>query len=246
VECLLEPGEHVVKALMPGYDSVFRKLTVEAGKKRTEEIRLISNLAVIKVEASVENARVALNGVEMGSCPFEKAGLQPGDYLVRVMHDEYAAGEKTVTLKKGETLALGFILEKKGAEAGPARGSVVWRSLLFPGMGQYHAERKGVGTLFLVTELVSLSACATGIILMYYGGGQKDEPGIDANAWEYWDDYSTTGYWIAVGSGIAAGTVWLVNIIHAASMPLKQPDEDRALRLLPTPYPGGGGFVLTF
>jgi hypothetical protein len=58
--------------------------------------------------------------------------------------------------------------------------------------------------------------------------------------------------WLAVGSGIAAGTIWIVNGIHAAAMKLEAAPRRRggrnALLLLPYSSPAGAGLAasLTF
>ena len=245
-ECRLEAGEHNLRVSLPGYEPVSRTVRLEAGERRTEKIELVSNLTSISVDCTVAEAEVLLNGVVLGTCPVTKDGLRPGPYLVRVTHDEYKPQENSVTLKKGETVALSFTLEKKGQDNLPTRKGAIWRSVAFPGMGQYHAERKGPGTALLVSELVSVGATVAGIIIYYYGRGKKSEPGIDTDTWTYWDDYQAAGYWVAVGGGIAAGTVWLVNIIHAASMPMERPSDGARTSFIPIVSPSCTGFALTF
>ncbi len=77
--------------------------------------------AVLEVEASVEGARVEIDGEPAGRAPVERSGISPGSYRVRVRKSGYAPWTTVVQLEAGARVQIRAPLQKQGASAADAR-----------------------------------------------------------------------------------------------------------------------------
>jgi hypothetical protein len=168
--------------------------------------------------------------------------LDPGDHQFEVKAHGYVAARRRVRLEAGE--ARQETIELVAADL-PTRKGAVWRSALFPGMGQYYANNDTSAAVFLASEIVALGVMSTGIILeQYYLGQRSFAKPEDFTSWNSRIDVS---YWIWVSGLSAAGAIWAINIVHAWAMPLPT-KPTTTWHLVPTAGPNEAGmmFLLSF
>ncbi len=78
------PGPHGLKIVADGLSTVLQAVVVEPGRTVTVEATLVPEGGTIEVRPSVNNARVFLNGVELGTGRVATDPLKPGMYSLRV------------------------------------------------------------------------------------------------------------------------------------------------------------------
>jgi tetratricopeptide (TPR) repeat protein len=167
--------------------------------------------------------------------------LDPGEHQIEVGADGYAPGRRRLRLEAGETRT--ETIEMIAVDL-PTRKGAIWRSALFPGMGQYYANNRKMAALFLTSELVALSVMTTGIILeQYYIGGKIAYKGGTDEKNAKFDHLIVPSYWTWVASLTAAGTIWAVNIVHAWAMPMST-KPTTAWQLIPVGTPNEAGLSL--
>ena len=227
--CLLDPGEHTVKVASSGYAAETRKVKLAPGEAASETVALVLVRTVLKVGANVEGALVSLDGKPIGKTPLVAQDVTEGPHRVRVEMRGFEAQEKPVTITKGQTVDMVFDLP---AVVVVTREGVLWRSAAFPGLGQFHADHDAWGTTFLVSELVCLgTAAAAGIAYAYFENGKivADEANKENNDdWWWYRDRSDISYQVMVAGLVGAGSVWALNLVHAWTMSLPDPDAGTA------------------
>ncbi len=206
--------------------------------------RVERELARLVLRVGVDGTTVEVDG-NKDLCQAEAICLlDPGEHRLVISAPGHTPDRRRIRLIPGENreeqVKLAVILPLDL----PTRKGAVWRSSLFPGMGQLYAGHTAWGATFLTSELISLSAVVTGVILeQYYTGRQNNEK--ETTAFRGWDSYINTAHWTWVGGAIAAGTVWVVNVVHAAAMPMKT-GETSAFVLVPISNGDWNGFSLAF
>jgi len=122
--CVIEgmtPGAKSIRVTYAG-SVAQQQNTVEAGQKHQITITLDDaaaqptasvpepgKLAGLKVNSDQKGVKLLVNGADKGTLPGERKDLDPGSLKLRFAGDPYAALERTVDLKPGETLDLGNI-----------------------------------------------------------------------------------------------------------------------------------------
>lgn len=228
------------------YYNRFLDLTTSKKKrKRAQGLidELMRQLAVLTVKVSEEGAQLTVNGDPQVCKPGEGCLLDPGDQMIAVSKEGFATVSRRVRLEAGEKRMEPIELVAVLTGDLPTRSGAVWRSSLFPGMGQYYAGKNGAGTALLLGEIVCLGTLATGLVLeQYYAKQRKQDEGEGTATWNDWTDLMNIGRWVWIGGAGAGGLVWAINIIHAAAMPLPKTDEKSSFLILPLMNPEGGGF----
>jgi hypothetical protein len=217
----------------------------EKKKARAQALidELMRQLAVLTVEVSVEGAELTVNGDPLICKPSTGCLLDPGDQMIAVAKEGFATVSRRLRLEAGEKRMEPIELVAVLSGDLPTRSGAIWRSSLFPGMGQYYVGRNGAGTALLVGEIVCLGTVATGLVLeQYYLKQRTQDEGKGTNVWNDWTDLMNIGHWVWIAGAGAGGLVWAVNVIHAAAMPLPKPEDESSFLILPLMRPDGGGF----
>lgn len=172
-------------------------------------------MASITIHVAVPEATLTVDGDAELCVLGIPCMVDPGERRIEVEASGYAAAKRRLRLDAGERRVETIEMV---ATLLPTRGGAIWRSALFPGMGQFYAGNRGSAGVFLASELLALSVMTTGLILEQYYVGQRksDKPENFTN----WNSYIDASYWTWVGGLAAAGTVWAVNLVHAWAMPM--------------------------
>lgn len=88
---------------MPGFITERREIKIAPSDEQTLSISLKSLPGTLHLSSIPEGARFYVNGEPKGKGPLALAGLQPGEYEVRVELDGYAALSRKVVLGNGES-----------------------------------------------------------------------------------------------------------------------------------------------
>ena len=225
----------------------FKGLTSSEKKMKTaqtfiEEVtRQLSTLR-IEVDVEIEEVVLVVDGDQKLCTVNYGCLLDPGDHNIAVTAPGYASVERKIRIDAGETLTepITLVVDVKGL---PTRKGSVWRSVAFPGMGQYYAGKTGPGTVFLVTEVLLIGGAAGGFIGWEVYKYRRDQD--SGENWDNWAPYIANAYWVGLSSSIAAGVVWAINIVHSAAMPLPTSRKKNAWFIHPIAGPGANGVGFT-
>ncbi len=115
----LAPGEHLIEVRAKGYGNKEERVTVNVGSTNIIKFDLVavsSNVATtgkIKVVSPVPEARVFLDGANVGTAPAEKE-VSAGDHFVVVEKEGYAKFEQKVAVEPGQTVTVTAALRSVG------------------------------------------------------------------------------------------------------------------------------------
>jgi len=244
VGCLLDPKSYVVLVSGPGLVTETRKVDLKAGEVRTETVILTAVKTVLSVSASEHGARVYVDGTLAGAAPLTKE-VAPGKHGVKVELEGFETQERDFEVEEGKSADLNFFLVKKAAPVTQepiTRKDVVWRSVAFPGMGQFYADYDGTGTVLVAAGSVSIAVAAAGMLLSYYYAAKREQAAD--NDFSSWTPYVTNTYYVGVGGAVAAGITWIFSGIHAATLTLP-PAAPPTVNVAPMALPGGGGVTMS-
>jgi tetratricopeptide (TPR) repeat protein len=239
---------HVMGKLRLALDHYRRCLDDDPEGKHAPRARelldeLDRQLARLKVLSNVPEAtRLEVDGDPAlcrvgGSCL-----LDPGEHNVVVTADGYIPHRNRFRIDAGEERVESVTLILVPPRDLPSRTGVVWRSALFPGMGQYYAGNKGAAVAFMVTESLCLATIAGGAIAQgVYQAQQSAEK--DPERYRGFNDYINASYWTWVGGAIAAGLTWGINLGHAAALKLPEAKGPAMSFVIPWTSPDGGGLT---
>ena len=122
------PGTHEVEVRMEGYEVWRESVDIEAGKHRALTARLNIEAGSINIESTPANARIYLDGENVGITPETITNLKPGKYKVEVKMDGYEVWHENVKLDIGKHKALTATLQiMKGSisiESEPANAKI--------------------------------------------------------------------------------------------------------------------------
>lgn len=102
----LPPGEHEVEARKAGFQTVKQKVTIEAGKTVSVDIKLVSAKGEVQVEVDGDaSLRVLIDGKDVGPAPFT-GELDAGTYEIAGVGDGVKAPARKVEVKAGEAITV--------------------------------------------------------------------------------------------------------------------------------------------
>ncbi len=202
------------------YEKFLAENTSAMKAKRAQETvsEVKRQLATLVLHVDVAGTVVEVDGDDTVCEIGKPCLLDPGEHRIEVTATGYASQQRRLRVDAGETRVESITMVAVLMEELPTRKGAVWRSSLFPGMGQMYAGNKTAGIVFLTSEILALATMTTGIILEQYYTGQRD-----ADKPEYfktWNPSIDASYYTWIGGLAAAGTIWAVNIVHAAAMRL--------------------------
>jgi len=109
----LEPGEYTVEVRMNGYEVWTKSVEIEGGKKRTLTAVLQMRTGSISVKSEPANARIFLDGKEVGTTPGVIRSTVSGSHEVELKLDRYEVWSKRVTIEEDKEKALSAVLRIK-------------------------------------------------------------------------------------------------------------------------------------
>ncbi len=109
----LEPGKYTVEVSMDGYEAWSKSVEVEGGRKKTLTAVLQMKTGSIRVKSEPENARIFLNGKEVGATPGVIRSTVSGSHEVELKLDGYEVWSKRVNIEEDKEKALSAVLRIK-------------------------------------------------------------------------------------------------------------------------------------
>ncbi len=114
----LSADEHTLKVVKPGYAPLIDVIRVQRRKTTKIDVDLTPVAAILRVRASVAEARVFVDGKFVGQAPLE-AELPVGARAIQVSRGGYKDFFQNVEAVAGQELALEVTLEELPAELNP-------------------------------------------------------------------------------------------------------------------------------
>jgi hypothetical protein len=118
----IQPGAHGLRIVAEGMSTVLQSIVVEPGKTATVEVKLVPEGGTVEVKPSVSNARVFLNGVELGVGKVTSGPLKPGMYSLRVTAPGHADFIKPVQVEADQKSSVAARLQAFDYEGGNLAG----------------------------------------------------------------------------------------------------------------------------
>lgn len=228
LKILLDPGQHYLLVECKGYEPYRREFVVEPGRSQSIDVVLKEvSRTIIKIRSNITGARVFMDGRLVGMTPVEIPDVAEGQLHLQVEAEGFERFEVEQKISKGEVLTIEANLVKKPIPPQMMpRSQVIWRSLLFPGLGQLHAGHKTAGVVFITTEAITLAGVIGGLSTHQYYLQLRDKE-RDPDRWRSLNQSASVSKWIAISCAIGAGAVWVANVIQAVVMdlPLQRQSE---------------------
>ena len=110
----MDAGSHSLRLEAPGFETATRTVELQRGEKKAEEFQLIGNAGTLEIQTKPDGVTVVVDGVERGTvlvAAGESVGrlnldLPVGDHRVLLRLKGYAASERRVSIKQGETVTV--------------------------------------------------------------------------------------------------------------------------------------------
>ncbi len=107
----LKPGEHIVSARKKAFKSQEQTVHVAAGENAIVNFRMEAAPpdrphAALKVQSTIPNAEVFLDGSSLGRAPVDRTDLDPGKHYVVVHRDGFTDFKREVILVENQSVAL--------------------------------------------------------------------------------------------------------------------------------------------
>ena len=80
------PGTHLIKFHLEGYEPVWRYVKIKANSKQSLKVRLTEIKGSVLVTSEPPGAKVTMNGKGQGLTPLVMTGLKTGEYSARIEH----------------------------------------------------------------------------------------------------------------------------------------------------------------
>lgn len=155
-------GMHTIKVAREGYSSFTQSIDVHA----YAPVRITASLTVAPATLSTKGSVKAdfyLNDVRIGTAPADGVEVQPGEYEISFRRKGYEEVEKEISIVGGKSYSIPYTLVKKD------ESKAIWKSALFPGLGQFYQDRDGMGYLFGV----SFAAAMAGLAIIQFDVASK-------------------------------------------------------------------------
>jgi PEGA domain len=116
----IKPGDHVVEGRKPKFKSVQQTVHVAAGDNALAQLKMElapadRPHAGLKVQSTVPNAEVFVDGSSLGRAPIDRNDLDPGKHFVVVHRDGYTDYKREVILVENQSVPLVADLSATGA-----------------------------------------------------------------------------------------------------------------------------------
>jgi hypothetical protein len=116
----IKAGDHIVEARKPKFKSVQQTVHVAQGDSAIVQLKLEiappdRPKAGLKVQSTVPNAEVFVDGSSLGRAPVDRSDLDPGKHYIVVHRDGYTDFKREVFLMENQSVALVADLSATGA-----------------------------------------------------------------------------------------------------------------------------------
>jgi hypothetical protein len=116
----IKPGEHIVGGRKKAFKAQEQTVRVTAGENAIVSFRMEAAPpdrphAALKVQSTIPNAEVFLDGSSLGRAPVDRGDLDPGKHYVVVHRDGYTDFKREVILVENQSVALVADLSASGA-----------------------------------------------------------------------------------------------------------------------------------
>lgn len=153
------PGEHVVRVVLPGYETFETRIVIGARERRALHASLAPLMTAggIRVEDTLAGSQLTVDGAEVGVCPWEGL-LAPGDHVVWSRRDNLGSEPTRAVVVAGQTALIRLhaaplgepteiAVEPRSARirlsSGALLGTGTWRGFLPVGSHTVEAEDLG-------------------------------------------------------------------------------------------------------
>jgi hypothetical protein len=102
----VKTGKHLVEVKLDGYEMWSKEINVEAKKKTSLTAELTTKYGIISLSSEPTNAKIFIDGIEVGTTPASLESVLHGTHLVEVRMDGYSVLEKRVNVEPGKETVL--------------------------------------------------------------------------------------------------------------------------------------------
>ncbi len=139
----VEPGRHVLRLELEGYEPVEREIEISAGDSLELSFKLKVLLGILTIDSEPSGAKVYIDDVLKGKTPLE-IEVEPGRHILRLELEGYKPIEKEISISAGDSLELSFGLEREVGVIHIIAFSIVLSGLIsFSYLVKKKASRKG-------------------------------------------------------------------------------------------------------
>ena len=107
----IKPGEHIVEVRTKGFDTWSESVEVRGDKENVIAAVLKETIGSINIKSNQSEAKIYLNGKEVGTTPDTITSVPTGIHVIEVKMEGYAEWTKKINMKKGEEITLNAILQ---------------------------------------------------------------------------------------------------------------------------------------
>ncbi|HXI54976.1 MAG TPA: PEGA domain-containing protein [Polyangia bacterium] len=115
----MAPGQHIVEGRKPKFKSTSQSVRVAPGEQVVVEVKMDTAAdrarSSLKVQSTVPNAEVFVDGSSMGRAPIDRTDLEPGKHYIVVHKDGFTDFKREVILIENQPVALVADLSATGA-----------------------------------------------------------------------------------------------------------------------------------
>ena len=104
VRLKLAPGSYLFELSAPGYDSVYRRVTLKSGQQATFAPEMYKCRSAVLIESEPAGAVLVLDNSEKGTTPIVVRDLAPGNYKAHLILPGYAKKEILWTIRDARPL----------------------------------------------------------------------------------------------------------------------------------------------
>jgi hypothetical protein len=152
----LAEGDHIVILRRAGSSEYSQKIRIEVGRPLNLKAELVSERGSLTVLGLPDSAEVTIDGKPLGKAPIEGAELSVGPHWLHYRSEGYEPLKDPILVSvqgRHETVVTIAVQRK-------TRWNAIWRSMLFPGIGQIYSEQSLKGLLFLSAGALCIGSAA--------------------------------------------------------------------------------------
>jgi hypothetical protein len=116
----IKPGDHIIEARKHGFKSVQQTIKVTSGENAVRNLVMEAAPAdrprgTLKIQSTIPNAEVFVDGSSLGRAPIDRNDLDPGKHYIVVHKDGYTDFKREIFLVENQTVALVADLSATGS-----------------------------------------------------------------------------------------------------------------------------------
>ncbi|MDP6924569.1 MAG: PEGA domain-containing protein [Candidatus Scalindua sp.] len=106
------PGKHLVEVKMDGYEVWSESIDVNSSKENLINAVLQKSVASVNIKSEPTNAKVIVDGKEVGNTPLDVSDIKPGKHLVEVKMDRFKNWRENIEINAGKENNLTAVLQQ--------------------------------------------------------------------------------------------------------------------------------------